>query len=72
MRVDCKFSMGPGIRGRRTLQELYAECEVWDYVTDAHSDEELVFELSWNREYWVERVERDSDTAVLPTDVRWG
>lgn len=72
MRVDYKFSSGPEIRGRRTLQELCDECEVWDYITDARSDEELAFELSWNRGYWEEVIGVDSDTAVLPTDVRWG
>jgi hypothetical protein len=70
VRKDCRWSLGPEVRGRRTLQELSEVCPVWDFVTDAHSDEELAFELSWNCAMWSAIVGREG--AVLPTDPRWG
>lgn len=71
VRRDCRWSIGPEVRGRRTLQELSAVCPVWQYEMHAHSDEDLAYELGWNVEFWAECIARDSETAVLPTDWRW-
>jgi hypothetical protein len=70
VRVDCRWSTGAEVRGRRTLQELSVICPVWDFITCCSSDEELAFELSWNRAMWSAIVGREG--AVLPTDPRWG
>lgn len=72
IRKDCLYSTGPEVMGRRTLQELSEVCPVWEYATDAHSDDELSFELSWNSEFWSGVVANDSATSVMPADIRWG
>jgi hypothetical protein len=67
MKKDCKWSVGPEVRGRRTLQELSVETPVWQYETGASNDAELAAALA-DVEFWTCVVRRDSTTAVVPAD----
>lgn len=71
MRRDCRWSVGPEVRGRRTLQELSVICPVWDFITGCSTDEELAFELGWNSAFWQRLLWLERATVLLPTDTRW-